>query len=64
MLTNCFLKTVKFSAVNMVPDSVTAKERLGIICQCCGIPESEYDEMRPLLDAICEKNIDPGVSVF
>lgn len=55
-----FLKTVKlFSAVNMVPDSVTAKQKLEIICQYCGIPESEYDVMGPLLDAIVLKNVDP-----
>ena len=60
-----FLKTIKlFSAVNMVPESVTAKQRSEIVCQCCGISESEYDELKSLLDAICEKNIDPGVAVF
>ena len=60
-----FLKTIKlFSAVNMVPDSVTAKQRLEITCKCCGIPESKYDEMGPLLDAIDEHNVDPGVVAF
>ena len=60
-----FLKTIKlFCAVNMVPESVTAKQRSEIVCQCCGISESEYDELKSLLDAICEKNIDPGVAVF
>ena len=45
-----FIKTIKFlSAVNMVPDSVTAKQRLEIICECCGIPETEYDEVGALL---------------
>ena len=60
-----FLKTIKlFSAVNMVPDSVTAKQRLEMICKCCGIPESKYDEMGPLLDVIDEHNVDPGVAAF
>ena len=48
----------------MVPDSVTAKQRLEMICKCCGIPESKYDEMGPLLDAIDEHNVDPGVDAF
>ena len=50
-----FLKTIKlFSAVNM---GVTAKQRSEIVCQCCGISESEYhNELKFLLDAICEKN--------
>ena len=30
--------------------------------ECCGIPETEYDEVGALLDAIGEQNIDPGVA--
>ena len=56
-----YLKTINLlSAVNMVPDSVTAKQRLEIICECCGIPETEYDAVGALLDAIGEQNIDPA----
>lgn len=56
-----FLKAIKlFSAVSMVPSSVTAKQRLEIISQHCRIP----DEMKPMLDAICEKNVEPGEAAF
>lgn len=60
-----FYKSVSlFSAVNMIPNSVTAKQRIHLICKFCVIPESEFKDVEPLLQAIDERNVNPTVATF